>query len=65
MIIGQKHNSVVFFKRAQNGKNRAVSWTGDAMAGNSFATYWFKLVTLRTLRFRWKFRLTSLELMLP
>ena len=33
MIIGQKLNSVVFFERAQNGKNRAVRWTGDAVAG--------------------------------
>ena len=33
--------------------------------GNSFASYWLKLVTLGTIRFWWKFRLTSLEPMLP
>ena len=29
--------------------------------GNSFASYWLKLVILGTIRFWWKFRLTSLE----
>ena len=32
---------------------------------NSFAIYCLKLVTLGTIRFWWKFRLTSLKLMLP
>ena len=29
----KKWNSVVFFKRAQNGQNRAVGWTRVAVAG--------------------------------
>ena len=33
--------------------------------GNSFAIYWLKLVTLGTIRFWWKFRLISLDPMLP
>ena len=32
----QNCNSVVFFKRAQNGQNRAVGWTGGAGAGFSY-----------------------------
>ena len=46
----------------QHFKALAVAWLGG---GNSFATYLFKLVTSRTLKLRWKFRLTSLEPMLP
>ena len=38
---------------------------GGGCGGNSFAIYWLKLVTLGTIRFWWKFRLTSLEPMLP
>ena len=33
--------------------------------GNSFAINWLKLVNLGTIRFWWKFKLTSLKLMLP
>ena len=32
--------------------------------GNNFALYWFNLVTLRTIRFWWKFRLSFLDPML-
>ena len=33
--------------------------------GNNFALYWLNLVTLGTIRFCWKFRLISMDPMLP
>ena len=33
--------------------------------GNNFAIYWLKLVNLETIRFWWKFKLTSFKLMFP
>ena len=33
--------------------------------GNNFALYWLNLVTLGTIRFWWKFRLISMDPMLP
>ena len=32
---------------------------------NNFAIYWLNMVTLGTIRFRWKFKLITLDPMLP